>query len=92
MCQKKNDKCRREAKNACLHPSILLPDFASANTLGARKVGAKVLYMSGYIDDQRVMGPGEHFIGKPFSSAALLQTIREVLHEPPRGATAAIPE
>jgi two-component system cell cycle sensor histidine kinase/response regulator CckA len=44
-----------------------------------RKPGVKVLYMSGYIDDQRVMGPDEHFIGKPFSSAALLRKIRDVL-------------
>jgi len=44
------------------------------------------------IDDHRVMGPDEHFIGKPFSSAALLQNIREVLDGPPHGATAAIPE
>ncbi|MFM8535178.1 MAG: ATP-binding protein [Acidimicrobiia bacterium] len=63
-----------------------------AEELASRKVGAKVLYMSGYIDDQRVMGPDEHFIGKPFSSAALLRKIREVLDGPPRGVTSATSE
>ena len=50
-----------------------------AEELVARRRGTKVLYMSGYIDDQRLMAPDEHFIGKPFSSAALLRKIREVL-------------
>ena len=41
---------------------------------------AKLLYMSGYIDDsQRIIGPGEEFIGKPFSNASLLRKIRDVL-------------
>lgn len=50
-----------------------------AEQLIERKPGVKVLYMSGYIDDQRVMGPEEHFIGKPFSTGALLRKIRDVL-------------
>jgi two-component system cell cycle sensor histidine kinase/response regulator CckA len=50
-----------------------------AAELKARRRETKVLYMSGYIDDQRVMAPDEHFIGKPFSSAALLRKIRDVL-------------
>ena len=44
---------------------------------------ARVLYMSGYTDDdilQRgALEPGKAFIGKPFSRAALVAKIREVL-------------
>ena len=51
-----------------------------ARQLMERRPGTRLLFMSGYIDDrQRVIGPDEHFIGKPFSSAALLRKIRDVL-------------
>ncbi|HWI17501.1 MAG TPA: PAS domain-containing protein [Vicinamibacterales bacterium] len=41
---------------------------------------ARLLYMSGYIESQeRIIGPKEHFIGKPFTNLALLSKIREML-------------
>jgi two-component system cell cycle sensor histidine kinase/response regulator CckA len=53
-----------------------------AAQLLARWPGAKLLYMSGYIESQeRIIGPEEHFIGKPFTNSALLFKIREVLDE-----------
>jgi two-component system cell cycle sensor histidine kinase/response regulator CckA len=40
----------------------------------------RLLFMSGYLDDHhRVMGPNEHFIGKPFTSAAFLRKMRDIL-------------
>ena len=51
-----------------------------AAQLSQRRPGTRLLYMSGYIDDrQYVIGPHEHFIGKPFTSAALLRKIRDIL-------------
>ncbi|HWI20123.1 MAG TPA: response regulator [Vicinamibacterales bacterium] len=69
------------------HIDLVLTDMVMPGMTGRRfaeqliaaKPGIKVLYMSGYIDDHRVMGPDEHFIGKPFSKAALLRKVRDVL-------------
>jgi PAS domain S-box-containing protein len=48
----------------------------------ARQPDTPLLFMSGYADDhQRVIGPDEHFIGKPFTSAALLRKIRDILDQ-----------
>ncbi len=55
---------------------------AVAQILEARP-GARVLYMSGYTDDaiarHGVLEPGVALIAKPFSAAAVLSKIREVL-------------
>jgi two-component system cell cycle sensor histidine kinase/response regulator CckA len=51
-----------------------------AEQVTERWPGTRLLFMSGYIDDQtRIMGPGEQFISKPFTRGALLRKIRELL-------------
>ena len=55
-----------------------------ADRLVALRASLKVLYMSGYTDDaivhRGVLDPGTQFIGKPFSSDALLARVRSALH------------
>ena len=47
--------------------------------------GIKVLYMSGYADNQLlahgVEASARNFIAKPFKPAALIQTVREVIDQ-----------
>jgi PAS domain S-box-containing protein len=44
---------------------------------------AKVLYMSGYVDDiHELLAGGHAFIDKPFSPDALLRKVREVIDQP----------
>jgi PAS domain S-box-containing protein len=54
-----------------------------AERLRALRPGLPVLYMSGYTDDallhRGVAAPGAHFLQKPFSPAALLRRVHEVL-------------
>ena len=54
-----------------------------AEHVAALRSGIKVLYMSGYTDDaiahHGTLGPGTHFIAKPFSAADLTNKVREVL-------------
>jgi two-component system, cell cycle sensor histidine kinase and response regulator CckA len=49
----------------------------------ARRLGLKVIYMSGYPEDaivhHGVLKPGIAFLHKPFTAHALGQKIREVL-------------
>ena len=53
--------------------------------LGGVRPGIKSLYMSGYTDDDIVrrgfIEPSKAFLQKPFTSEALLQTVRKVLDE-----------
>ena len=55
-----------------------------ADRLLALRSTLKVLYMSGYTDDaiihRGVLDPGTAFIGKPFSSDALLAKVRAAIH------------
>lgn len=56
-----------------------------AGALQARFLRLRVLYMSGYTDGaimhQGELQEGAHFIGKPFSAAALSIKVREVLDQ-----------
>ncbi len=57
-----------------------------AQELARHWPGIRVLYMSGYTDDtienHGVLGPGMHFLPKPFTSDDLLCKVREVLDGP----------
>lgn len=57
---------------------------ALARRLVERRPALKVIYMSGYTEDtiihHGVLNPGIAFLAKPFSSEALGQKLREVLH------------
>ena len=56
---------------------------ATATHLRARQKGLRVLYMSGYPDSsivhQGVLDPDVAFLEKPFTPAALLRKVRQVL-------------
>ncbi len=62
---------------------VIMPGMSGrrlSELLTAQWPATRVLFMSGYIDDQtRIMGPGEQFISKPFTRNALLRKIRELL-------------
>ncbi|MGE0863434.1 MAG: ATP-binding protein [Vicinamibacterales bacterium] len=64
---------------------VIMPGMSGrrlAEQLYERWPATRVLFMSGYIDDQtRIMGPGEQFISKPFTRGALLRKIRELLDD-----------
>ena len=74
-----------------LKPDLLLTDIVLpglsgrdlARRLVAEMPGLLVLLMSGYTDDiiarQGSLGPGEHFLQKPFVPRVLLQKVRETL-------------
>jgi YesN/AraC family two-component response regulator len=53
--------------------------------LGGIRPTMKSLYMSGYTDDDIIrrgfIEPSKSFLQKPFTSEALLQTVRKVLDE-----------
>ncbi|MBZ0272744.1 PAS domain-containing protein [bacterium] len=53
--------------------------------LASIRPGLKALYMSGYTDGaiahHESLEPGTHFIGKPFTAAALTRKLREVLDD-----------
>jgi len=59
---------------------------AVAEELTARWPGLRVMYMSGYTDDEilrrGLMKPGVAFLSKPFTSERLAAAVREVLDEP----------
>jgi PAS domain S-box-containing protein len=67
-------------------PGMSGPAFAAAAR--ARSPGVRVLFMSGYTNDEiehrQLLPSGEHFIAKPFTPAALAERVRELLE--PRGA------
>ena len=52
----------------------------------ARRPGVRVLYMSGYADDDALrrglLGPGASCLHKPFSSASLLAAVDALLDGP----------
>jgi PAS domain S-box-containing protein len=64
-----------------------------AQRLAARRPQMRVLYMSGYTDDaivrHRVLDATAPFIQKPFTRAALIRKVREVLDAPETQATEA---
>lgn len=67
---------------------IVMPQMGGrvlAERLVAARPRIEVLYMSGYTDDaiirHGVVSAGTHFIGKPFTPAALTRKVREVLDE-----------
>jgi FixJ family two-component response regulator len=57
------------------------PDLVKV--IHATRPRVKVLYMSGYTNDaigkQGVIEPGMHFLQKPFTSEALLGSVRKAL-------------
>ena len=59
---------------------------ALAEQLGQRQSNLKVLYMSGYSDEEiaqhGVLNPGVAFLQKPFKFSALTYKIRQVLDVP----------
>jgi DNA-binding NtrC family response regulator len=84
-------------KEAAAHSGpirLLLTDVMLPGLLGpelARKMYAldnsiKVLYISGYTQDERVRAgeypPGARFLAKPFTLSALLEKVRETLDAP----------
>ncbi|HEX9809892.1 MAG TPA: ATP-binding protein [Alphaproteobacteria bacterium] len=65
---------------------VVLPKMSGRNLadiLTAKRVGLKVVYMSGYTDDaivhQGVLDPGTDFLEKPIKSEALLRMVRRSL-------------
>jgi two-component system cell cycle sensor histidine kinase/response regulator CckA len=64
-----------------------LSGIALAEQIGALRPGLKVLYISGYIEHARVgddpFTPSDNFLHKPFTPAALVRKVRDVLDSPP---------
>jgi hypothetical protein len=58
---------------------------AVAQELSKTRPTLKVVYMSGYTDDaishHGVLDPGTHVLANPFTSANVVQKVREVLDE-----------
>jgi CheY-like chemotaxis protein len=53
-----------------------------ASELTSRHPGLKVLFMSGYVDDENgraAIGPGDVFLQKPVDPKALARKVRQVL-------------
>jgi PAS domain S-box-containing protein len=65
-------------------PGMLGPELA--RKMYARNNSVKVLYISGYTQDERVRAgeypPGARFLAKPFTLSALLEKVRETLDAP----------
>jgi FixJ family two-component response regulator len=59
---------------------------ALAETLRQRRPSTRVLFMSGYPDDEVLRRGIQHdatpFLEKPFSQSVLTQTVREALDQP----------
>ncbi|HEY8483458.1 MAG TPA: response regulator, partial [Longimicrobiales bacterium] len=69
---------------------VVMPELSGrelAERLSQLRPEMKVLFMSGYTDDEifrhGVLNAGAAFIGKPFSPQELAQKVREVLDAPP---------
>jgi hypothetical protein len=66
-------------------PGMSGPELVRA--VQATRPDVKVLFMSGYTNDaigrQGVLDPGVHLLQKPFSTGALLESVRSVLDERP---------
>ena len=67
---------------------VVMPDTNGrklAETLRAARPGLRVLYMSGYPDRAIVangmLGPGDAYVAKPFTTEAITRKVREVLEE-----------
>jgi two-component system cell cycle sensor histidine kinase/response regulator CckA len=81
--------CRRDGVNAGLVlTDMVMPQMSGPILVGKLKElnpGIRVLYMSGYADDNIVrqghLDPGAPFIQKPFSSDSLLEKVRETLDQ-----------
>ncbi len=79
--------CRKNLKNIdLLLTDVVMPRMNGvqlANKVFALKPGLKVMYMSGYTDEEiihhDILKDGISFIQKPFVPAFLLQKVREVL-------------
>ena len=67
-----------------------------AERLLARDPGLKVLYLSGYTEDEvvrhGVSSAEVHFLPKPFSPAALAEKVRQVLGAAPNEGRSAAPQ
>jgi CheY-like chemotaxis protein len=68
---------------------MVMPEMSGkdlADLLTAERPALRVLYMSGYTEDDIAAHPGVgHFVPKPFSLDDLLATVRAILEEPRRG-------
>ncbi len=78
----------RQGAIALLLTDVVMPQMNGRELeqrLTALLPNLKVLFASGYADNaivhRGVLDPGTHFIGKPFTSAALTRKVREVLDQ-----------
>jgi PAS domain S-box-containing protein len=73
---------------------VVMPGMSGREVVeqvAAARPGLRVLYMSGYTDDAMLrhgVGAGTQLLQKPFSSAALVRKVRELLGAPSAGAGA----
>jgi len=65
---------------------VMMPRMGGAelvDQLRRQRIGVKVLYVSGYTEDPKILAgkfpPGTAFLAKPFTIAALMGKVREVL-------------
>ncbi|MBK7947469.1 MAG: PAS domain S-box protein [Deltaproteobacteria bacterium] len=83
---------RHEGPIDLLLTDVVLPRMAGpeiARRAQQLRPGIRVLYMSGFTDEtltqHGLSNSGPELLEKPFSSAALLGRVRQILDEPPRG-------
>jgi CheY-like chemotaxis protein len=77
---------RRDARIDLLLTDVVLPNMSGrelADRVAATRPGLKVLYTSGYTDDEiprhGVLDAAAHFVAKPYSQGDLTRKVREVL-------------
>ena len=77
---------RHEGRIDLVVTDIVMPEMSGrtvAEALAAGRPGARVLFMSGYTDDEilrrGLLTPGVAFLEKPFTAERLLEAVRGVL-------------
>jgi two-component system cell cycle sensor histidine kinase/response regulator CckA len=68
---------------------VVMPEMGGrdlATALAALRPAARILYISGYTDDEIIrrglMDPSMSFLAKPFTATALTRKVREILDNP----------